>query len=70
MNPIGDKVMRMATVSPIIEEGRVYLPNAAPWLEAFRNEVMAFRVAAMTTRWIRFRRRLNTSAPGISGLFR
>ena len=34
--------MRMATVSPIIEEGRVYLPQAAHWLDAFRNEVMAF----------------------------
>lgn len=40
--PIGDKVMRMATASPLIEEGRVYLPRTARWLDAFRSEIMAF----------------------------
>jgi predicted phage terminase large subunit-like protein len=42
VNPEGDKVMRMATVSPMVEEGRVYLPMEAAWLDAFRAEVMAF----------------------------
>lgn len=42
MMPVGDKIMRMATVSPIIEEGRVFLPERAPWLDAFLSEVAAF----------------------------
>jgi predicted phage terminase large subunit-like protein len=40
--PVGDKVMRMSAVSAEIEAGAVFLPTRAPWLEAFRTEVLAF----------------------------
>jgi predicted phage terminase large subunit-like protein len=40
--PVGDKVMRMSAQSAIIENGEVFLPTRAPWLEAFRTEVLAF----------------------------
>jgi predicted phage terminase large subunit-like protein len=40
--PVGDKVVRMSAQTARIEEGRVFLPESAPWLEDFRSEVMAF----------------------------
>ena len=40
--PIGDKVVRLQTVSPLIEGGQVYLPARAPWLDAFRRELLSF----------------------------
>jgi predicted phage terminase large subunit-like protein len=40
--PVGDKVVRMSAQTARIEEGRVLLPESAPWLEEFRSEVMAF----------------------------
>jgi predicted phage terminase large subunit-like protein len=42
VRPVGDKVMRMSAQSAIIESGDVFLPLRAPWLEAFRTEVLAF----------------------------
>jgi predicted phage terminase large subunit-like protein len=42
VRPTGDKVMRMSAVSAAIEAGAVLLPTRAPWLEAFRTEVLAF----------------------------
>jgi predicted phage terminase large subunit-like protein len=42
INPEGDKVMRMTAQTSRIESGGVYLPHAAPWLEDFRTELMAF----------------------------
>lgn len=36
------KVARMAAESAAIEAGRVWLPRQAPWLEAFRQEVLLF----------------------------
>jgi predicted phage terminase large subunit-like protein len=32
----------MSAQSAIIENGEVFLPLRAPWLEAFRTEVLAF----------------------------
>ena len=32
----------MSAQTARIEEGRVYLPESASWLEEFRSEVMAF----------------------------
>jgi predicted phage terminase large subunit-like protein len=32
----------MSAQTARIEEGRVLLPESAPWLEEFRSEVMAF----------------------------
>jgi predicted phage terminase large subunit-like protein len=40
--PVGDKVMRMSAQSATIENGEVFLPIRAPWLDAFRTEVLAF----------------------------
>jgi predicted phage terminase large subunit-like protein len=37
--PVGDKVVRMSAQTARIEEGRVFLPEAA---SDFRSEVMAF----------------------------
>jgi predicted phage terminase large subunit-like protein len=38
----GDKVMRLHAHTATIEAGHVYLPQKAPWLEAFQEEVVAF----------------------------
>jgi predicted phage terminase large subunit-like protein len=38
----GDKQMRLLDASPLIEERRVYLPQDAPWLSAFRRELLGF----------------------------
>jgi predicted phage terminase large subunit-like protein len=42
VRPVGDKIMRMAAQSAVIEAGDVWLPVRAPWLESFRSEVLAF----------------------------
>lgn len=34
--------MRMSAGSACIEDGRVFLPQKAPWLDDFRSEVLAF----------------------------
>jgi len=40
--PESDKVTRLATESPAIEAGMVYLPNEAPWLTEFELEMQNF----------------------------
>lgn len=42
MKPDKDKLTRVAAVSSFIEFGRVYLPEDAPWLGTFLNELLAF----------------------------
>lgn len=47
LRPIGirpdrDKLTRLASQSYVIEAGRVRLPQDAPWLDAFRDEILAF----------------------------
>jgi predicted phage terminase large subunit-like protein len=44
VEPVGDKVMRMNAQTARIEAGSVYLPERAPWLDAFRSEILAFPV--------------------------
>lgn len=39
---IHDKVSRVNAILPLIEGGRVFLPDEAPWLDAFMSEVQAF----------------------------
>jgi len=39
---MSDKVSRLNAVSPLIEGGRVYIPDAAPWLDDFLNEMQSF----------------------------
>jgi predicted phage terminase large subunit-like protein len=41
-----DKVTRAEAVTPLIEAGRVYLPESAPWLADFIDETAAFPNAA------------------------
>ena len=38
----GDKVMRLHAHTATLEAGHVVLPQKAPWLEAFQDEVLAF----------------------------
>lgn len=45
IDPVGDKVMRLAAVTPLIEGGSVHLPQSASWLEDFLAEVKAFPAA-------------------------
>lgn len=40
--PVASKVNRFAAVSAMIEAGRLFLPQEAPWLAAFEQEVLAF----------------------------
>lgn len=40
--PEGSKVDRMAAQSALIEAGRVHLPAAAPWIDEFKSEILAF----------------------------
>lgn len=40
--PEGDKVIRASNASPIIEAGRVYLPESAPWLSDYESEILSF----------------------------
>ena len=42
IQPKGDKVMRLARVSPMIEAGKVALPHEATWLCAFETEMSLF----------------------------
>ena len=40
--PVGDKVSRLVCQTAVIERGDVLLPEAAPWLDDFRKEVLQF----------------------------
>ena len=42
IEPCGDKVTRLDTCSPIVEAGNVYLPESAPWLVDFENDLSNF----------------------------
>lgn len=42
LKPAGDKETRAVQQSAKIEQGRVYLPAAAPWLQAFEDELAQF----------------------------
>ncbi|MHB8853146.1 MAG: phage terminase large subunit [Ignavibacteriaceae bacterium] len=37
-----DKFSRFIAITPMIESGRIYLPESAPWLETFLNEFEEF----------------------------
>lgn len=40
--PKDDKVMRLTKLSPLIESGQVWLPQEAPWLNGFLQELQYF----------------------------
>ncbi|MGB9367330.1 MAG: phage terminase large subunit [Xanthobacteraceae bacterium] len=42
IKPEGDKQMRMYANTAKIESGSVHVPRRAPWLDAFRHEILAF----------------------------
>lgn len=42
VKPKGDKAMRMAAQTPMIEAGRVFIPRDAPWLPEFLHELAMF----------------------------
>ena len=42
LKPTGSKTDRMVGASGCIESGQVFLPEEAPWLAAYLNEVLAF----------------------------
>lgn len=42
IKPQGNKVMRMHAQTGLIESGRVFLPQSAPWLAAYENELAMF----------------------------
>ena len=39
---VQDKVARLNAITPLIEGGRVFLPNSAPWLDDFLEEAQQF----------------------------
>jgi predicted phage terminase large subunit-like protein len=45
VKPQGDKVSRAHAVSPLVESGKVCVPDAAPWLNDFIEEVISFPAA-------------------------
>ena len=42
VKPKGDKIMRMAAQTPMIEAGRVFIPSDAPWLPDYLHELAMF----------------------------
>ena len=46
VNPKGGKEARVNAISPAIESGHVFLPENAPWLEAFMDQFSAFPAGA------------------------
>ena len=42
MEPEGDKILRMSAQTAPIEAGAIHLPKSAPWLETFKQELLAF----------------------------
>jgi predicted phage terminase large subunit-like protein len=46
IQPVGDKVMRFHAQTAVIEQGRVWLPHEAPWLEPLLHELTTFPKAA------------------------
>lgn len=44
--PENDKITRLSIESPVIEAGNVWLPESAPWLPDFLNEISQFPLSA------------------------
>jgi predicted phage terminase large subunit-like protein len=42
VEPKGDKIMRMMAQTPLIESGRVFIPERASWLDAYLHELQVF----------------------------
>ena len=46
VTPKVDKITRMDAVTPWLESGRVWIPDAAPWVADWLTEMLSFPVAA------------------------
>jgi len=46
IKPIGDKEMRLSATTPIIEAGRVFLPEQSDWVAEYESELTRFPKAA------------------------
>ena len=46
IQPVGDKVMRLHAQTAVIEQGRVWLPHEASWLEPLLHELTTFPKSA------------------------
>jgi predicted phage terminase large subunit-like protein len=42
IKPEGDKIMRVLGQTPLLESGKVMLPDKAPWKDSFLNEICSF----------------------------
>jgi len=42
VKPLGDKESRASAVSPLFESGRVHVPQSAPWLSDYIDELISF----------------------------
>ena len=76
--PKGEKAMRLATQSAVIEAGRVFLPRRASWLGAFRSELMAFPASrhddqvdslSQFLTWITDRQRYRVGSTPVIGMY-
>lgn len=73
-NPKTDKVTRFAAITAIIESGRVFLPEQAPWLADFESELFAFPGGAhddqvdALTQYLDWLRGTVLGNPGIRGI--
>jgi predicted phage terminase large subunit-like protein len=45
VKPLGDKIARASAISPLVEAGRVHLPESASWLADFLDEISSFPAA-------------------------
>ena len=76
--PEGDKLSRALGVSAMIEAGRVYLPDDAPWLADFTSELLGFpnsrfddQVDALSQllAWVRTHDSFNSASLLAGGIF-
>jgi predicted phage terminase large subunit-like protein len=42
VRPVGDKVSRAHVASPLAESGKISIPESAPWLNDFLDEMCGF----------------------------
>ena len=75
VKPEGDKIMRMHAQTGFFEQGRVFLPSQAPWLDDYRMELLAFPLSkyddqvdstSQALQWIH----KNGQEPGIFSYYR
>jgi hypothetical protein len=48
INPVADKLTRLAKVSALFEAGAVFLPESAPWLSGLKADLLGVPMSDMT----------------------